>query len=388
MARWSFAAFALALILSCGRSELDPDESGGAGRHGRGGAASSGGATSSGGRTGAGGSAPIAGTAGVASGGVAGSPVAGAGGGGGFFSCDLCEQLSPAPCQRHTCDIVNETCPLVNDDGVACQVACQDDGVCSGGVCVGAPRDCSALDSVCHVGQCDGALDACVATESPPQTACDDQDPCTQSDACLAGDCSGTPITSCTGGDQCCPAGCDFDDDDDCPAEEIVLEALHRGWWSDVFLHDEDNDNTFTGWFAGGRYNSYFVFDLAGVTQTIASARLRLEVEEYFSVESETLSFWDVDTDPLTLEASGAANEQILADLEGGHSYASLVVDPEQQFVDVELDLQAVSDLNAAAGGLFAVGVHVDTLVFGDTEGIRFSYLDEQRTHQLVLDLD
>jgi len=63
-------------------------------------------------------------------------------------------------------------------------------------------------------------------------------------------------------------------------------------------------------------------------------------------------------------------------------------VDPEQQFVDVELDLQAVSDLNAAAGGLFAVGVHVDTLVFGDTEGIRFSYLDEQRTHQLVLDLD
>jgi hypothetical protein len=53
----------------------------------------------------------------------------------------------------------------------------------------------------------------------------------------------------------------------------------------------------------------------------------------------------------------------------------------------IALNPKAVTDLNAARGGSFSVGVHIDTLsgqTFDD-EGIRFSDGAEPRTDQLLL---
>ena len=52
------------------------------------------------------------------------------------------------------------------------------------------------------------------------------------------------------------------------------------------------------------------------------------------------------------------------------------------------LDARAVSDVTAAAGGTFAVGVHVATVSSADLdEALRFSVRNESRVHQLVLQL-
>ena len=132
-----------------------------------------------------------------------------------------CEGSSPVVCvardQCHdagTCDPATGACSAPEradgaacDDGNPCSVA----DVCLAGVCsAGAVAACAPLDS-CHVaGVCDPATGGCSHPEKPEGAACDDQNPCTRVDTCQAGKCTGRDVMVCVAADPCREAGeCD-----------------------------------------------------------------------------------------------------------------------------------------------------------------------------------
>jgi hypothetical protein len=364
------------------------------------------------GQSGAGGSNGSAGNAGKG-GAAAGGPNAGSAGLSDDF-CIECQMLPPPDCMQRVCDPASRQCRVEpSNDGGGCnpEDLCLVNAVCSKGQCVGTPLvcpsdlcsngrvcqdgvcvggvelDCSMLDGVCTQGACDPVDGQCRAEPVPAGTLCDDADACTQGDACTSGSCAGKPIESCIHDDGCCPAACAGANDNDCVSEEVVLDAVNRGWWSSNVAHDSTNDNTYTGRYAEGLYNSYFIFNLAGLAGTVVSAELVLEQENYYGNELETVSLWDVTTNATTLEASGF-DSAILSDLQSGNQYGSfeLTADDIGTFHVIALSAQAVSDLNAALGGSFAVGAHLETLSPSMNDGVRFSELSEARVHELVLE--
>jgi len=98
-------------------------------------------------------------------------------------------------------------------DGDACDDGnpCTQTDTCSGGVCLGGnPKLCAPRDQ-CHIaGTCDPQTGSC---SNPPKrngSSCDDGDRCTQTDSCQAGVCAGADPVACTASDQCHLAGrCD-----------------------------------------------------------------------------------------------------------------------------------------------------------------------------------
>jgi hypothetical protein len=89
--------------------------------------------------------------------------------------------------------------------------------------------DCDELASPCQTATCNTTTGSCVVTDSADGSACDDANPCSLDDTCLAGNCGGTSALKCDDGndctdDTCTPAsGCVFstnfqacDDGDPC----------------------------------------------------------------------------------------------------------------------------------------------------------------------------
>jgi len=117
-----------------------------------------------------------------------------------------CSEASGACLADPVCDEDNDACvgePLpaetVCDDGDFCTIG----GVCDGlGTCVGAERDCSALDNQCNQGVCDEDANACVAMPDNEGAGCDDGLYCTDGDSCDQGACIGGPL-DCSDGDDC-----------------------------------------------------------------------------------------------------------------------------------------------------------------------------------------
>jgi hypothetical protein len=173
------------------------------------------------------------------------------------------------------------------------------------------------------------------------------------------------------------------------PASALTIDAFDRGWYDDDGTHQDSNDNTFTGALADSRIlNSFFTFDLAALT-TVSSGVLRLELEEYFGRDpSEDFAVFDVVTSVPTLNATNFGRIDIFQDLESGTIYGARTATRADvgSVLEIPLSGAAIADINAAAGGLFAVGVHVNhvTLGAGD-EGLRWGRGTLPRTHQLVL---
>jgi hypothetical protein len=98
----------------------------------------------------------------------------------------------------------------VGGDAVADGTACDDGDLCSqsdscqAGACTGAdPVVCEALDQ-CHLaGTCDPDTGQCSDHAKPDGAACDDDDPCTQTDSCRAGTCVGADPVDCPASDAC-----------------------------------------------------------------------------------------------------------------------------------------------------------------------------------------
>ena len=122
-----------------------------------------------------------------------------------------CSQLTTR-CTLGVCDETARACAAQPqregqscDDGQRCTLG----EACRGGVCQGAPRDCTSLDSACAVGRCDATTGACVAAQVPDGTACDDRVACTAGDACTRGVCAGAALDCSQLNDACHYGKCD-----------------------------------------------------------------------------------------------------------------------------------------------------------------------------------
>ncbi|MCB9730724.1 MAG: hypothetical protein H6746_19795 [Deltaproteobacteria bacterium] len=117
------------------------------------------------------------------------------------------------PCTLASCDPVEGCKATPVDDGQKCSDgnACTVKDTCDGGVCSGAPADCSALDSDCLSGYCDAALGSCRTAPANDGAGCAAATPCGGVGVCDGGSCAATPV-DCSGLDGACTVGmCDAD---------------------------------------------------------------------------------------------------------------------------------------------------------------------------------
>jgi hypothetical protein len=130
-------------------------------------------------------------------------------------SAKACPALeASAQCKVNACEPASGDCKAINqDDGAECDDGdlCTARDACSGGLCrPGTRKMCDVVDQ-CHTPACDPKSGACVKGEPATGTDCDDGDPCTREDRCLAGKCvAGLPqlcadTQVCTA-DRCEPA--------------------------------------------------------------------------------------------------------------------------------------------------------------------------------------
>jgi hypothetical protein len=143
-----------------------------------------------------------------------------------------------------------------------------------------------------------------------------------------------------------------------------VGSNLGRGWHATTGGHSTTNENTLTGQFGSGLYNSYFIFPITGFTATsIQSVTLQLQLEMYSSGDAtETLSVWDVTTPSATVE--NTANDiNIYNDLMMGTQYGTGTASAAQvnQLLSIPLDATAATHVMQKLGQDFVVGVHLDT---------------------------
>lgn len=309
---------------------------------------------------------------------------------------DCSRSVPRDPCVAGQCNAATGRCETILLSGNPCSPIdlCALPGVCMMGKCNSRGLlDCSHLDTQCTRGQCQPGSGDCGVRNEPDGTSCVSDDRCVQGGVCASGMCrGGVRVTSCVSGDGCCPPGCSGTTDADC-ASTYLLGAVARGWWDSGGHHQSANDNTFTGMLYASTYNSYFTFDLTALSGEITGARLYLEVEEFYGADpSEQISLWDVSTDAATLENDASQpNPRVHSDLQSGLSYGTAAVYPTAvgSRLTIALGPAAVAHINAARGGYFSVGIHVDTLSGVSTstgEGVRFSEASEFRANQLELD--
>jgi hypothetical protein len=114
-------------------------------------------------------------------------------------------------CGDVRCNPATGNCDLIvpNPDGTPCDDGdlCTGKGTCESGTCLpGDPIACDPPDD-CHApGVCDPMTGQCTYAPAADGTPCDDHDPCTFNDVCIAGVCVGTP-RDCRGSDGPCAVG-------------------------------------------------------------------------------------------------------------------------------------------------------------------------------------
>jgi hypothetical protein len=119
--------------------------------------------------------------------------------------------LFPMCGPRAICNAGTGTClALPAANGTACNDsnACTQTDTCQAGTCTGAsPVMCAAPDQCHTAGSCDPATGLCSTPAKPDGSLCNDSDACTQTDLCQAGICIGASPVTCAAPDQCHDAG-------------------------------------------------------------------------------------------------------------------------------------------------------------------------------------
>jgi MYXO-CTERM domain-containing protein len=178
-------------------------------------------------------------------------------------------------------------------------------------------------------------------------------------------------------------------------ADTVTINVTDRGWFQHTGRHTSSSQNTFTGRLSETYYRTFFMFSLAGLSETVTAAKLRLELENFYSPDSSET----VEVRPFSGAVSGltgsyqagsTAGLAIYADLGTGAVLASKTVSSADigTVLDFGLSSAGIADINSHAGSLYAVGLAVSSPGDHDpvgSEGPRFSVGSESRTHQLVL---
>ncbi len=120
----------------------------------------------------------------------------------------------PALCHKWSC--INDKCddstpiPLGTfcDDGNACT---NSDACAAGGICVGVVELCADPTTVCTLNVCDPKSGQCAPQAKPGTNGvpCDDGNACTDGETCNAGECGGSSPVMCTNTSGCTIASCD-----------------------------------------------------------------------------------------------------------------------------------------------------------------------------------
>jgi len=183
-------------------------------------------------------------------------------------------------------------------------------------------------------------------------------------------------------------------------AQDLILAAVDSG------NYDMDGDHTSTNTYypagdvAASGYSeirNFFVFDLSGLTEPVVGATLELYCpsdppdagDGYRSPDSfERYALWEVVTDVATLTAGGAGLTGIYDDLGGGTPFGQIDMTEADNgtVVSIGLNHNAEASIEAASGGLWAVGGAVMTLD-GTPLQVVFSYANGTMQRRLVLDL-
>jgi hypothetical protein len=155
-------------------------------------------------------------------------------------TCQPC--VSSEPCKTAgPCDPVTNACTFVPvADGSPCSNlgVCVVEGTCRAGACVATSpaATCAALDPCKLPPVCDPATGVSTTPLAPDQSPCEDGNPCTLNDTCVAGTCVGGSAVKCVAPDKCTGDGvcdpqmgaCVFSpgpDQDACPGS-ISLRAI------------------------------------------------------------------------------------------------------------------------------------------------------------------
>jgi hypothetical protein len=173
--------------------------------------------------------------------------------------------------------------------------------------------------------------------------------------------------------------------------QTVTLNAVDSGSWDSQGNHFAGFENYEVGQsFPGEVLNDYFVFDLSGISQEIASAQLTLSnpFGGYVSPDpSETINFSDVSTPINVLEGSGPDLSGIFTDLGTGTSFGTQTVTPGTDPVTTTLNADAINALTAGLGGQFAMGGSL-TSISGSATQLLFTFSgnpSDQRQLSLTL---
>jgi hypothetical protein len=172
----------------------------------------------------------------------------------------------------------------------------------------------------------------------------------------------------------------------------IILDATARGMYLDNNLHlpgpygigEEGNEPDFTEFL---QFRNYFIFDLSSVGLTVTSATLEVTSGSYVSGDpTETYEIHDV-TISLTSITNGTAGSAAFNDFADGSVYGTTTLSsgPITTIVSIALNAAAVSNINAAAGGMWAMGGYMTTITPLVSDEIGFGGNGSGQQSRLVL---
>ena len=141
---------------------------------------------------------------------------------------DPCPGPDGDPNCAESCNEGNDTCSAPDPDGAACTdgLFCTIGDACHGGVCSGAPRDCSASTDQCRTGSCNETANVCNGPPKPDDTPCDDGNPCSDGEHCAAGVCGDGADVICPACEICAaPGGCKLGARADCLTPVVPLRG-------------------------------------------------------------------------------------------------------------------------------------------------------------------
>lgn len=143
-----------------------------------------------------------------------------------------------------------------------------------------------------------------------------------------------------------------------------IFTAFDQGRYNIDGNHTPSDGSYSAGANGGGDDRNFFAFDLAGAFEVV-SATFTLNTAGYSSGDgAELWRMFDVSTDVTSLVAGGNGLTATHDDLGSGTTFGDILLTEATQnsFVTVTLNLNGITALNAAIGGLFAIGGAVVSL--------------------------
>ena len=147
----------------------------------------------------------------------------------------------------------------------------------------------------------------------------------------------------------------------------ITLNPIDRGTYTATGAYDPQYHNYVIGSSSSDHdfiSNNFFVFDLSGVLDQVISAEFWIESNWYISADpSETFTVYDI-TGSIPAIRNGSAGVAGFTDMQSGNAYGNISVSSADNgtMLHILLNAQAIQDINAGLGGLFAIGGTVSTL--------------------------